>query len=413
MLRRVLHSSNGIDELEFDFKNDAVNVKSYIDYPDEDCEAIRLNYTIDAGEFTLYNLKKEISVVSSCDDFIVFLNLAQSLNMEIYMKLSGPGRPVISELKSDLNFCFQLIQATLPPKSVSKRNIRNHSYKQVVMNYIEKRKVSFNETNRAEATEITDSAMIRAINPDIVFSTSNQLIQVDSEPSQPQEQQQIAATVASTSHINNSNRSINNGSSPPAYVSIPSTSARGSSKRKSTNEELSQINTTNSNKSNTSLKRQRTELDSTIVGNQSSIILSQQEMNEVNDIMSDIENFCKVPMEDDEMILPVNDSSNHYQNIQYDTDMRGIRDSEQVGENYVASTYSRERWPMENSFFGDTDDVVQQKDNDSMSSNDLCRQKSSKSHLQSLFGHIFKPRSRVSFGRVLVPGSDEEDEEED
>ncbi|XP_070502863.1 cell cycle checkpoint protein hpr-9-like [Chironomus tepperi] len=382
VFRKILLSSRGIDELEFDFKNDAVTIQSYIDFPDEDCEAIRLSYTIGTSSFTSYNLKAEKSLIASCDDFIRFLNLAQSLNVEVQIQFSSPGRPIISKIRSDGTYSLSLIQATLPPKSFAKRNIKNQSYSKVVMNYVGRRKT--NEFEDSNDDSLTDSDAVRAGNPEIAFTTSN----VENNPK----------------ILNETPKNKTSDRSDPTYMSTPSVVARGNQKRKSGDERLMEDNDMDLTQDNLQEKRRKLTAISTVLGTNTSIMLSQKEINEVNDIMLDIASICETPNEDDvDMELPVNPAPNQNSEEQAINEVEMMEALEFERTN-TENLFSHNRWSMHNSYFKETE--KQKYSEDPVESDPKPE-----GPLEKLFGHIFKPRSKVQFGRVLVPGSDSESDD--
>lgn len=407
LFRRVLQTSK-LDELKFDFQNDMVTVQSYIDYPEEDCEAIRLHYTIDTLEFSTYDLKEEKSVIASCDDFIIFLNLAQSLNTEIVINFSNPGFPMSTKLSNDGHYSMTLIQATLPPKSFSKRNIKNHSYKEVVMNYVEKRK-AYNEsrqkhdktTSSTTIPKFTESGLQSAINPSIAFT----------DPRPKQSSHQNNPTVLGAK--NKSKES--NLSSPPSYISTPSSieQARGiSNKRKSSDEVMeTQVELDETLDGLLSKRRRVQQLDSTILNTNQSVNLTQMEICEVNDIMANIDDYCGMDDDDDDIIIPHAQPRpvlpEYSQNIVDDIEMKDAQDTENTDKtNINDNLFSEGRWSLHNSYFNsNTENTEKEKLPEKPK-----QQPKKPNPIEEIFGHIFKPRSKARFGKVLVPASDSEDD---
>ncbi|CAG9807483.1 unnamed protein product [Chironomus riparius] len=396
VFRKILLSSRGIDELEFYYKNDDVTIQSYIDFPDEDCEAIRLSYTIGTSSFTSYNIRAEQTLIVSCSDFILFLNLAQSLNTEVQIQFSNPGRPMISRISSDGTFSVSLIQATLPPKSFAKRNIRNQSYNKVVMNYIGRRKTNeFEESN--DDASITDSEAAHAGNPQIVFTTSNQ--------------ENNSKIINETSK----NKSKSTNRSDQTYMSTPSITARGTQKRKSADQNMIEDDEMDTTVDNLQEKRQKLSAGSTIIGTNTSIVLSQIEINEVNDIMSNIASICEMPNDDDvDMEYLVNPPAIELPNISptVSSEEQAINEVEMIEaieseKTNTENLFSHNRWSMHNSYFKETD---KQSNSEDPAAN--VSDPKSECVLEKLFGHIFKPRTKVQFGRVIVPGSDTEPEDD-
>lgn len=372
--------------MEFEFKNDCVTIQSYIDFPDEDCEAIRLSYTIGSSSFTTYDIKAEKSLIASCEDFILFLNLAQSLEAEVQIKFSCAGRPIISKIRNDGTYTLSLIQATLPPRSFAKRNIKNLPYDKVVKDYIGRRKTNeFEEAN--DNNSITESDSVHAGNPEITFTTSNQ--------------ENNSKTINETSKT----KSKSTDHSSQTYMSTPSVTARG--KRKSKDEIIIDEEDMDQTRDNLQEKRRRL-TPSTVIGSNMSIVLSQREINEVNDIMSDIASICETPDDDDvNMELPVNPPTvNSDEIVIHEVEMLEALESERTTSEDL---FSHKRWSFHHSYMKNTEETdKQQNSEDPGPSHSKSKQRGA---LEQLFGHIFKPRSKVQFGRVLVPGSDSESED--
>lgn len=366
-----------------------MTLQSYIDYPDEDCENIRLNYNIDLSEFTDYNIKEEKAVIVSSNEFVTFLNLAQSLNMEISINFSEPGKPMITKLQSDGHYTVSLIQASLPPKSYSKRKIKNLLYEQKVLNFTEERKaMNKSRTSMPPVATPTGSALRRAIDPTIEFTEPNQ---ISSIPDQ----------------------SLQTKSSEPTYISTPSSSCaiiRANNKRKSTNEETITKDDPNATVEDLFSKRRKTHADSTVIDINTSILLSQKELNEVNDIMSNINTICD--MDDDDMLpVPAHDPRNENKQLAKNSEINDI-DMVDVSntENINVNSFSDKRWPMRNSYLKNTEDTEKQKEYTEHTSHQENCHKAPINPIQEIFGHLFKPRTKIQFGRVLCPGSDSEED---
>lgn len=369
--------------MEFEFKNDCVTIQSYIDFPDEDCEAIRLSYTIGTDSFTTYDIKAEKSLIASCEDFITFLNLAQTLEAEVQIQFSCAGRPIISKISGDGTYTLSLIQATLPPRSYAKRNIKNLPYDKVVKDYIGRRK-----TNEFEESNDDNSITEGAGNPEITFTASNQ--------------ENNSKTINETSKT----KSKSTDHSSQTYMSTPSVTARG--KRKSTDEIMIVDEDMNQTRDNLQEKRRRLTPISTVIGSNMSIVLSQREINEVNDIMSDIASICETPDDNDvDMELPVNPPAANSEELAiHEMEMLEALESERTTSENL---FSHNRWSLHHSYMKDTEGTDNEKNSEEPgTSHSKSKQRGA---LDKLFGHIFKPRSKVQFGRVLVPGSDSESED--
>ena len=128
--------------------------------------------------------------------------------------------------------------------------------------------------------------------------------------------------------------------------------------------------------------------------------------------MSNIASLCKTPDDDDnnvdvEMEVPINQPPVESEELN-EVEMEYVLDCEKTNSDNL---FSHNRWSLHNSYIRESEDKTEKQTDTESEDPAIGNEQNnvqSKGPLEKLFGHIFKPRSKVQFGRVLVPGSDDD-----
>jgi hypothetical protein len=262
--------SKNNNEIEWNFLPDTLTVKNYID-SDEDCESVRLHYMIESSEFKTYNLKRDTTIVAACREFLHLVDIATQINAEnLILQFVKNGKPLIATVETSQCITIHYAQTTLKPQAMTGKKAKVVTYKEMMSHYLDSRKIQGEDL--LSQSEFTESTKRHAFDPDIFSRNILQYSQI--QPSSHSTQIEALRHAEIISNTSSSLMEVNLMQSPLK---------RKSNDKDSLNGEI------------ISLKRHRSNHDTTV--------LTQQEMNEVNEIMDNL--VGNLDDEDDDEMLPI------------------------------------------------------------------------------------------------------------
>lgn len=180
VLSNILTSmtSKSLREVAFHVCKNHLEIRNHINHPEKDVQTVRLKFKLDPAEFTSYDVFKESCLILSSQDLLSIVDLAENVKDELKIVFTKNGKPFIaSVLSSEGSARIQMAMSSLREETLN--SIRKPplatSYKQVVNSYLETRKsVHGSEYLEQSFAELSDTEMQRAISPKVGTFESNQ-----------------------------------------------------------------------------------------------------------------------------------------------------------------------------------------------------------------------------------------------
>lgn len=250
------------------FTSDIIYIRNFNDEPEDEFDALKFSYHIDTSEFKFYDLKKDATLVVRTEDLLRMLNLAMAMeSFDFTLKFLSCGLPMEIKMDDQTSVSLVMMLSTMKNSRMTKKE-EKATYKQIMREkYIHEENTE--DFIQASSEKVfTEWAEERAVNPKVSQYDSAD-IEMQSSPSKQNK--------ASSSFI----------------ATIP-TAASAPRKRKSTDVLIELVSNNDHDESAINIsatlseysqKRQKFEMTSIEAA------LNESERNEVNDILSQIDDF--------------------------------------------------------------------------------------------------------------------------